>query len=116
MKLLSLIASLLNFLGEKEKIESDLKTIENVMRENISTDDYTALSLVRERMITHGKRELPRIEEVLERILSYDEYLNGFEAVRSTKDRLNAVNSRPKRTRKAPQRLNITTTKGGTYQ
>ena len=85
------------------------------MSENISIDDYTALSLVRERMIAHDKRELSRIEEVLERILSYNEYLNGFEAVRSTKARLNAMNSRPKRTRNAPRRLNITSTKGSTY-
>ena len=94
------------------------------MDSNITTPDYTALSLVHQQMIKMSKTRPPKIRPYLEEMENFIDNMKGL--FRSNKlrylDRLEyeqleeACRVRwQKRTRQAPERLNITTTKSKSY-
>ena len=123
-------------------IFDDIKNVEKVMAGDISTLDYTALWLVQKRMLkTAEKTNKAKIHEYLSKlsgfILSIDYAFSGnychylerqynqrraqraIERMERAEDReaesVIYLSNRPKRDRRVPQRLNITSTKSKTY-
>ena len=112
------------FNSEELNIHNDIKNVQEVMNSNISTPDYTALSLIHEQMVQMSKTRPTKIPPYLEQVKRFiDDMKVHFD---SNKQRyLYRLESEQleeacrirwrKRTRQAPERLNITTTKSKSY-
>ena len=89
---------------------------------DISVSDYTVLFLVCNHMAEGGTTDLIELNEELERMIecrllfeSHRERLNREVPILQQLPRVNVGNSRPRRQRRAPNRLNIGSTKGSSY-
>ena len=98
---------------------------------DISLADHTALSCVHRHMIRASKTRMPiirqyhfRLQRFIVDIVSsftsfdawHEEDVELREIEREEEQRNMAINNRPRRRRKAPERLNITSCKGKSYQ
>ena len=120
----------------------DIKNVEEVMVGDISTLDYTALWLVHKRMLKIAEiASTTKINEYLSKLYGYTSKLNfafdcnyshflvrqynqrraqrAADKMARTENReaesINYLRNRPKRDRRAPERLNITSTKSKSY-
>ena len=111
-------------ISEELNIHNDIKNVQEVIDSNISTPDYTALSLVHQQIIKMSKTRPPKIPPYLEKVKHFIDHMKG--CFNSNKHRyLYRLESEQleeafrigwqKRTRQAPERLNITTTKYKSY-
>lgn len=98
---------------------------------DISLADHTALFCVHRHMIRTSKTRMPIIRQYLSRLQSFivdivssftsfdawhEEDCDLREMEREEEQKNMAINNRPQRRRKAPERLNITSCKGKSYQ
>ena len=114
-------------------IFDDIRNIKKVMVGDISLADHTALFCVHKHMIRVSKARVPIIREYqtrLSRFISdiflrftltsryyWEEYYHrlDMEFLEAQKDVASWRENRPRRQRKAPKRLNITTTRTKSY-
>ena len=128
---LSILMYLQRRLEGELKITEDIKNVREVMNGHISTPDYTALSLIHERMIQTSEIRVPKIRQYLSRLARFiPEMRRNFESNEArfdtpyTRERrreysgtfgYEAQNRRSQRKRRAPDRLNIASKKSKSY-
>ena len=107
----------------------DMRNVKEVMVGDISLADHTALSCIHKYMIRMNKRRVPiirqykfELEEFIINISNMFAILDGNHLMeiremqwQEEQDNM-AIKNRPRRQRKAPERLNITSCKGKSYQ
>ena len=107
----------------------DIRNVKEVMVGDISLADHTALTCIHKYMIRMNKRRVPiirkykfELEEFITNITNMFAILDGNHLMeiremqwQEEQDNM-AIKNRPRRQRKAPERLNIISCKGKSYQ
>ena len=126
--MLSILMKLKGRLGEELQIFDDIQNVREVMTGEISLPDHTALFCVHKHMVRMSKMvNQPRIRKYLSALSKFmsklesgfeknrHRYLNDILPQRQRREEMIRAAARRRRNRRAPERLNITSTKTKSY-
>ena len=114
--LISIVMKLKNRLEEELQISDDIQNVREVLTGNISISDHTALSCVFKRMRNTARAsKIRRYIDKMAYVIESFEALFRFHHWRLEQEEMERLEARRSRKRRAPERLNIASTKKKSY-